>query len=163
MNRLPSSPRVLAIDPVSRGFGIVVFESPTLPIEWGVKDLRENQEERSLLLVTNLLEQFKPDVVVVEDTEHSSCRRCKRVRVLLSSIRALTESWSVPLAGISREQVYDSLGHRTKHQVATFIASCLPELSPLLPPNRKPWMCEDPRMAIFDAAAFALTFYQSLD
>ena len=163
MNRLPSSPRVLAIDPVSRGFGIVVFESPNLPIEWGVKELRENQEERGLVLISALLEQFKPDVVVLEDTDHPSCRRCQRIRVQLSGIRALVQSRKVPLAGITRDQVYTTLGHRTKHQVATAIVSSVPELAPLLPPYRKPWMSEDPRMAIFDAAAFALTFYKSLD
>jgi hypothetical protein len=29
-----------------------------------------------------------------------------------------------------------------------------------LPPERKPWMSEDSRMAIFDAAAFAMAFFQ---
>jgi len=163
MTRLARSPRVLAIDPVSRGFGVVVFESPTLPIEWGVKELRGSKEELCLLLVTKLLEQFEPDVVVLEDTDHPSCRRCKRIQRLLAGICALADSKSIPLARISRDQVYKTLGHLTKHQVALAIASSVPELAPLLPPNRKPWMCEDPRMAIFDAAAFALTFYQSLN
>ena len=33
-----------------------------------------------------------------------------------------------------------------------------PELTPYLPPERKPWISEDLRIAIFDAAAFALAF-----
>ncbi len=41
----------------------------------------------------------------------------------------------------------------------TAIAGRLPALAPRLPPFRKPWMCEDYRMSIFDAASFALTFF----
>ena len=36
------------------------------------------------------------------------------------------------------------------------IASMLPALSHKLPPNRKPWMSEDPRMALFEAAALGV-------
>jgi hypothetical protein len=35
----------------------------------------------------------------------------------------------------------------------------LPELAPYRPPRRKLWMSEDDRMAIFDAAALAATFF----
>ena len=31
------------------------------------------------------------------------------------------------------------------------------------PPPRKPWMSEDRRMGLFDAAALALVFFQSFD
>ncbi len=40
-----------------------------------------------------------------------------------------------------------------------FVAERFPELARYLPPERKPWMSEDLKMAIFDAAAFALAFF----
>ncbi len=43
--------------------------------------------------------------------------------------------------------------------MARFIAAKFPELARYLPPERKPWMSEDLRTAIFDAAAFALAFF----
>jgi hypothetical protein len=45
---------------------------------------------------------------------------------------------------------------RNKDQIARLIVTRFPELAPRLPPERKPWTSEDTRMAIFDAAAFAL-------
>jgi hypothetical protein len=47
------------------------------------------------------------------------------------------------------------LGIRNKSQIARFIAARFPELADYVPRERKPWTSEDPRMAIFDAAAFA--------
>jgi hypothetical protein len=48
-----------------------------------------------------------------------------------------------------------------KAQMARAIAARFLELTRYLPPERKPWMSEDPRMAIFDAAAFALALFGS--
>jgi hypothetical protein len=39
------------------------------------------------------------------------------------------------------------------------IATRFPQLARSVPPERKPWMSEDSRMAIFDAAAFALASF----
>ncbi|MCG3195717.1 MAG: hypothetical protein GHCLOJNM_00184 [bacterium] len=140
----------------------MVFESPTLPIEWGVRELRDAKDARCLALVTDLLHRFQPDVVVIEDTAHPACRRCARVRILIDSIRPMALSRKVGVVSVNRDQVLKGLGADTKHQAATRIAARLPELAPSLPPFRKPWMSEDPRMSLFDAAAFALTFYHSL-
>jgi len=43
--------------------------------------------------------------------------------------------------------------------MARFVAAKFPELARHLPAERKPWMSEDLRTAIFDAAAFALAFF----
>jgi hypothetical protein len=48
------------------------------------------------------------------------------------------------------------LGIRNKNQMARFIAGRFPELARHVPPERKPWMSEDERMAMFDAAAMCL-------
>jgi hypothetical protein len=45
--------------------------------------------------------------------------------------------------------------------MAQAVAARFPELAPRLPPQRKPWMSEDCRMAIFDAAAFVLALFWS--
>jgi hypothetical protein len=51
---------------------------------------------------------------------------------------------------------FSPLGVQNKDQMARFIAARFPELARYIPPERKSWMSEDQRMAIFDAAAFAL-------
>ena len=51
------------------------------------------------------------------------------------------------------------LGIRNKNQVARFVAARFPELVRYLPPERKAWMSEDLRTAIFDAGAMALALF----
>jgi hypothetical protein len=72
----------------------------------------------------------------------------------------------IRLCKISRADVtaeFSSLGGRTKYEIAKLIAQRFPELAPSLPPERKPWMSEHLTMAIFDAAAFALAFFDRVD
>ena len=53
----------------------------------------------------------------------------------------------------------DSKG--TKFAVAQMLASKYPtELGLRLPPKRRPWMSEDPRMDIFDAVSLAVAFWE---
>jgi hypothetical protein len=54
---------------------------------------------------------------------------------------------------------FSPLGVRNKNEIARFIAARFPELARSLPPERKPWMSEDSRMAIFDAAALAFASF----
>jgi len=48
-----------------------------------------------------------------------------------------------------------------RRSLALVIAQHIPAFERYLPPPRKPWMSEDARMGLFDAAALALTFFQS--
>lgn len=152
-------PRLLAIDPLSRGLGIAILEGPRNLVDWGVKDLRGRSEVRTLALVENLINSYKPDVVVLEDTLHPLCRRCCRIRALIESIRSLSESKRILAVQISRAAVYLRLGVHTKYEAAQKVAGVVSDLAPSLPPPRKPWMVEDQRMSIFDAAALALAYY----
>src|SRR5439155_13223774 len=61
-----------------------------------------------------------------------------------------------PGVGGNRPHEFAAQGATTKHEVAGVIAGRFPELAPHRPKFRKPWMSEDERQAIFDAAAFAL-------
>ena len=48
---------------------------------------------------------------------------------------------------------------RNKNQMARFIAMQFSKLALYVQPERKPWMSKDPRMAIFNAAAFAMVLF----
>lgn len=153
--------RVLAVDPTSRGFGFVVIETPSRLVDWGVAHLRAGEFERSLLRIAGLLRLYKPNTLVIEDCASGGSRRCPRVRALLDAIAGLAAESHLRCERLSPNVVRDSLGgglHVTKYGVAKLIVASYPELRPRLPPPRKPWMSEDERMGIFDAAALALTF-----
>ncbi len=165
MNLPPRSDiRVLAIDPTTKGFGFAIFEGPERLIDWGVAYVGREKKAGALLRVTALLRRYDPDVVVIEDHASRACRRRERARNLLRAIPLLVSSHSIVIRRVSVRSVrvtFSAIGVSTKYPIAAALASRYPELAPLLPRKRKPWMSEDDRMGIFDAAAFALAYFGS--
>jgi hypothetical protein len=101
-------------------------------------------------------------VLVVEDSSSAECRRWPRVQLLIRELGAQAARMNINVRLISRARVrkaFAASGASTKHEIAKAITSRFPELGPRLPPERKPWMSEDARMAIFDAAGFGLTYF----
>jgi len=154
--------RVLAIDPTTKGFGFAVMEGPERLIDWGVKGVKGSKNAKSLELISDLIDQYQPDVVVVEDYSGRGSRRCKRIQELITRVIKLGSEKKVRIrdfSPVSVRKAFSESDSFTKHQIATAIAQRLPELAPRLPPFRKCWMSEDYRMSIFDAVSFALTFF----
>jgi hypothetical protein len=52
------------------------------------------------------------------------------------------------------------LGMREGWEGSQLIAKHIPAFERYIPPPRKPWMSEDPRMGLFDAVALGLVFFQ---
>jgi len=155
---------VLAIDPTTRGFGFAIFEGPQKPINWGVKDIRRNKNKVCLLKVKELIEFYRPDVIVLEDFAGKGSRRCKRIQILITDIGKLASNNKIKIKSFSQAKIklfFSQHDAHTKYQIALKIAKWLPVFESRLPPARKPWMSEDYRMAIFDAAGLALTYYYS--
>ncbi len=158
----PAEKRVLAIDPFNKGFGYAVLEGPECLIDWEVKEPKTNANELALRAIEKLIDHYQPDALVIEDYASADSRRCLRVQRLLRSIQTLGSRRKIPVRNSSRAKVkkaFSQYGASTKQQIAAAIAERFPELKPRLPPVRKAWMSEHKAMAIFDACAFALTFF----
>jgi hypothetical protein len=155
--------RILAVHPTIRGFGYVVFERKEQLIDWGLKVAMDDINVRCLRLIEDLINRYTPDLIVIEDRKTKSSRRRRRVKQLLARIVKLSAKRKIECKHISRlavRETFAQFGSRTKHQIASTIAMQRPELAPLLPRLRKPWMPEDIKMSIFEAAASALTYYR---
>jgi Holliday junction resolvasome RuvABC endonuclease subunit len=154
--------RVLAIDPSVRGLGFAILEGPNQLIDWGVKETKTDKKRRSLKLVDELIEQYRPIVIVVEDYEAKGSRRCRRVKALIADISKLAAKKRVKVRKFSRlkvKQTFSGAGASNKYEIAVAIANRFPELAPRLPRFRKPWMSEDYRMSIFDAVGLGIIFF----
>ncbi len=154
--------RVLAIDPTHRGFGYVIFEGSDLLIDWGVRHVVGPKNKASIGAVAELIARYHPRIMVLEDVAAKGCRRCRRVRELVDGLEQYGRERGLTVRKIAQAEVKRTLlplGIRNKNQTAGFIAARFPELAHSVPPQRKPWMSEDSRMAIFDAVAFALAFF----
>jgi hypothetical protein len=157
--------RILAIDPITRGFGFAVLDGPHCLIDWGLKGTSRWQEPRErwcLRQIAELIDVYRPDRVVVEDCFDRRSRRVQTSRRLIERICNVARLHGVSARRISRAGVHRAFPPEracTKYKIALAIAGRFPELAWRLPPIRKPWMSEDTRMGIFDAVALALAFY----
>jgi hypothetical protein len=158
--------RVFAIYPNTRGFAFVVFEGQLAPVDWGVKTIRgKRKHSQCLRHIEKILARYDPDSVILQDMSPFGTRRASRIRKINSATEELCELRGVPTYTFSRAQVrsaFSYLGMMTKQAIAQAIAKHVPAFERYLPPTRKPWMTEDSRMGLFDAAALAWTFFSLL-
>lgn len=152
--------RALGIDPTSRGFGFAVLEQNGNLVDWGTRQTpSHNRNARCIAAVLTLIRKYEPDVLALEDCSADGSRRCSRVQALIRTLRrrATEHTLSVRLVGPRelREPCSDKQ-RATKHEIAQMLAARFSALARQLPPRRKPWMSEDPRMGIFDAVALAV-------
>lgn len=153
--------RILAIDPVTRGFGFAVLEShPRQLVDWEVANCRKNRKSKCWHRVTRLVNHYQPTVIVLEKCERRGSLHCHRVQQFLEPIRKLAREKGIEIRTISWAEVrrvFAEKGATTKHQIATAIAGMFPELADRLPRPREIWQGEDYRMGIFDAVALGLS------
>jgi hypothetical protein len=157
---------VLAIYFQTTGFGFVLLEHWSSPVDWGAPEVHGSDRAKGCLQrIDALLELHTPDVLVLQDTSKTGTRRAPRIRALNRQILQLAKRRGVPVRTYSRAQVLDyfeEFGAKTKHRIAEIIAQHIPALGLYVPPPRKPWKSADPRMGIFEAAALVWKYLQSI-
>jgi Holliday junction resolvasome RuvABC endonuclease subunit len=158
--------RILAIDPISRGFGFVVLEAaPVQLVDWGTAMCRRTDASLGETVRT-LLARYEPTALVLE--EPSSSRSTTRRLSLTAAVAVIAEA----AEGICEVHLVDRrsvvaalacLGAANKRQAVRLFVERFPELQPKVPPGRFIWQSEDARWAIFDALALALAATQAAD
>jgi hypothetical protein len=139
-----------------------LLEGPSQLIDWGVSHSGKDKYTWCLTRIARLIDLYHPEIIVFENTAGSGSRRTARVRQLLMEIQALAMNRDILTRRYSRSELrhaFSQVRARTKYQIAKAIVSSFPELASRLPPFRKPWMCEDDRMSIFDALGLALAMF----
>jgi hypothetical protein len=158
----PHDRLILAIYPMSRGFGFVVLEGRNRTIDWGAKDARGDKNRVALAKASELMSWYRPDVLVLENADHAASRRTERIRNLYRQLTELAKTQKIAVRHFARSDIKAAFASRkasTRYEIAQAIAQELPDLAPWLPPPRKIRMSEDPRLSTFDAASLALTFF----
>jgi Holliday junction resolvasome RuvABC endonuclease subunit len=155
---------IVTIAPTSRGFGYAIFAAPTAVMDWGVKETRWDKNQLTKSKVQSMLQEVRPAAVVIENWFHESCRRSARVRELLCDLAVVAHRGGATAMTYSRQHIRLAFGEcgKSKDTIARAIASTLPALKPWLPPKRRIWESEHHSMAIFEAAALALTHYANI-
>lgn len=163
MSQLPDNiQRVLAIDPYPNGFGFAVLEEPLQLVDFGIKVPMTKKADRTIKKLENIINYYRPDVLILEDRQAKECKRRENAREVLLSIEKLASYRSIEYIKLSWPVVHQVIlpqDSPTKYTIAVEIAKRFPELQSYLPRPRKAWMTEVAAMNIFDATALALCFY----
>jgi hypothetical protein len=157
---------VLAVHPTARGMGWVIATSPLTLIDWGIIRAKGDKNATCLRRITALIETFSPAVIVIRHAAGSSRKRIKRIQRLVTAVVQLARTRNIEIQLSAEKQVrshFERFGARTREEIAQFLASNIDALSSRVPPKRRPWMSEDARLGLFDAAALAVAFFIERD
>jgi hypothetical protein len=150
--------RIFSLDPMTKGFGYAILELPLRLIEWGMAWVKGDKERGAIARFEALLDRFRPDALVCEDTEAPGSRRSPRVRRLLEALKRIARARGIAVYTVARRAVLKCFfpeGHGTKHGVASALVERFPELG-AAPKKRKIYQTERERMSIYDALAFGV-------
>lgn len=152
-------PSVLGLHLSSRGFGWALFDTPTSLFDWGIVEIRgDSKNADALVRVARILTKYRPGQLAIETFQGEGTRRSKRVRALYRQIVRQSETMSIEVCVVTRPDIRGTFGSpRSREDVAATVAERFPALRPRLPKRRRIWVGEHPSMALFSAAACALT------
>lgn len=155
---------VLSIFPSSRGFGFAVFRGTWTVLAYGTRGFkdRKNKNTHCLQKVAELIQMYRPDVVVLENYRGKGSRRCPRIERLIRDIEVLARRKRITTCSYSRSvirQCFSEFNAWTKQEIAEAIGDTFQEFKPLVPRPLKIWEKEHPRMSVFDAIALAFTYF----
>lgn len=154
-----SNPRVVGIDVRPHSFAFIVLEGARV-LDFGSRTSNRSDPRDSLgRRLRRILDNYQPQTVVMRKRGARRIAYKERYSNAASLRQVCVDSKAVvvevgPRAVRRHFKVENAW---TKYEIAYAVASFLPELGWKLPPQRKSWQGEHHRMAIFDAAAVALT------
>lgn len=156
---------VLAISPSAYGVGYALFGGTGL-IDWGLRRTPKSKLYNGLQFAAKLIADYQPHVLVLDDPSFGLTRRRFRTRCLIRAVRYLAEKHGIEVQLFPRaslKMLFSRHGATTKHEIARKLVEWLPELAGTLPPKRKPWQPEFPGMAVFDAVALVLAYFDTIE
>src|SRR5947209_1870180 len=87
MSQTPTDPtRIFALDPTTKGFGYAILQTPFHLVDWGLAHISGEKDSGAVARFEALLDLYRPDVVVLEDSAAPGSRRRPRVQELLNTL-----------------------------------------------------------------------------
>lgn len=159
-------PLVLAVQPYTRGFAFTLFEAPHSPVDWGLKVIRDGDRNAlSIAALEKLIKVWRPDILLLMERAKERSSPSDRVLELRALIEKMAINLGLPVQRYSRDEIrktFTCSGSLSRYHMAQELSKDIPALSEQLPPPRKVWDPEDPRMHIFDAAGLTRAYFAAL-
>ncbi|MFQ5962649.1 MAG: crossover junction endodeoxyribonuclease RuvC [Candidatus Scalinduaceae bacterium] len=153
--------KILAIDPGTREMGVAFLEKGKL-IHYGVKAIKKKRSphetlEEGRIIVHRLINDFKPEILVVEKTFFANNRNSSLLNVFVDEIKAIGKRKRLKVLSYAPNTVKKFVcgnGKASKEEVAKVIVSKYPELKVYISQDRK-WK-ERYHQNMFDAVALGM-------
>jgi Holliday junction resolvasome RuvABC endonuclease subunit len=159
--------RLLAVDPVAKGFGFVVLEvGPLRLVDWGVRHCGRRAPEARARAIARLLQRYEPTTLILEDAREVGSLRAIALEDFVADIGETLLASPVSVHTYTRSEIrraFRRAGAVTKEQIAHTLVAKFPELSPHEPRRRQIWEGEDSRMTVFDALSLVAAHLDSGD
>lgn len=154
---------VLAVHPFTRGFAWVAFEGPFSPYDWGITCPRGDKNLLCARKFGQLLTRLQPDALVIETSRRPGASESPRIKRLCQLFVTQAVDLGIAVAEYGRSDVkacFAPVGAVTRQEIAEAVARHIALFEQLVPPKRRQWDAQHRMMALFSAAALAMTHYQ---
>jgi len=161
--------RILVLDLRHRRFGYAVFEGHRSLLDWGVRVYPAVGEEETILVMKRLdglVGLFTPSAIVVKKERWKQPDMKPEIHSVVKGVSLLASSRSIPVHLLPQSDLLNAfapLGGRTREEIAEVLTRIYPDLLWYLPPKRKIWQAEHPRLTVFDAIALGVAYWQARD
>lgn len=158
-------PVVLALDLRHRRFGFAAFQGHRTLLEWGQRyypAVGDAEREIAQRRISKLLNGIAPNLILLKQERWDRGQSDPHLANPLAALQYEAQRYSVPVRLIRAETIRATFAVfqcRTKNEIAATLASLFPELLHSVPPQRKAWQAEHPRMSVFDAVALGVTYW----
>lgn len=154
-------PVIAGIYPFAEGFGYALAEWNSTLIDYGIIQIRPVSNTKCLKRIRTILEQTRPDILVLRDESAKGFRGSKRTEALLTDIRRIAQNAGVGVVNYSRKDIrlaFSEYDVFTKRGIAQKICQWLPTLEEYYPPKKKDWKSEHINIGLFDAMSLIYTY-----
>ena len=156
-----NKPKILAIDPGTREMGVAFLDGDKL-IYHGVKVIPNDKSANERLkegkeIIIRLINDFKPDILVVEKSFFANNRSASLLHVFINEIRAIGNKKGLKVVSYATSTIRKSVcgnGRASKKELSKVIVSKYPNLKVYLSQDRA-WK-ELYHQNMFDAIALGL-------
>ncbi len=158
---LKKKTKILAIDPGTKNMGVAFLEKGKL-IHFGVKSIKKKRSPHETLeegreIINRLINDFRPEILVVEKTFFSNNRNSSLLNVFFDEIKSIGRRKRLKVLCFAPNTVKKFIsgnGRASKEEVAKVIVSKYPELKVYIN-NDRMWK-ERYHQNMFDAVALAM-------
>jgi len=159
-------PKILAIDPGTREIGVAFLDGEKL-IYHGVKAIPDDKSPNEKMkegkeIITRLINDFKPDILVVEKSFFANNRTASLLHTFINEIKAIGNKNGIKVMSYATSTVRKYVagnGRASKKELSKVIVAKYPNLKVYLSQDRA-WK-ERYHQNMFDAVGLGLTALSS--